>query len=131
MKVLALVCVMGTLVACSRAAAPGAPQHKLATVSSRTLAHDDPETRHPPHFFEIPIGFVGALTAGAEPGPEHPAGTVFFDGRPPGSAGITLAEWDLASGKPVRRVILPLDGQGHSLLANGVGTRTLWPATAR
>lgn len=121
MRLLAFVLLVALVIACSRGAAPGhAAQHKVASVSSRALAHDPPRMADPPHSFDIPVGFGGALTAGAEPSPEHPAGTVFFDGI--GSAGVTLAEWDLASGTPVRRVVLPLDKQGHSVLANGGGS---------
>ncbi len=123
MRILMLM-LAATLPACSRADAGATDQrHKIADVRAREPAHDAHELQGPPHAFAIPIGFGGALTPGAEPSADHPAGTVYFDGVAPGSRGVTLAEWDLASGKAIRRTMLPLDRDDHAaVLANAAGS---------
>jgi hypothetical protein len=61
------------------------------------------------------------MVPGAQPSPEHPAGTVFLVGIPPGAAGLAIGEWELVSGKAIRRAVLPVTTTGGSMLANQGG----------
>ncbi len=112
MRTLALM-LAASLAACSRAGGGAADRrHKSADMPSRELARDESpatEPRVPRHVSALPSGFGGEMTAGAEPSSEHLAGTIYLMGIPPGSRGVTIAEWDLASGKALRRAVLPLD----------------------
>jgi hypothetical protein len=62
------------------------------------------------------------MTPGEEPSPEHSAGTVYMLGGPVGAPTVTVAEWDLASGKAFRREVLPQAPEDeHWVIANEGG----------
>jgi len=117
MRIIALA-LTGLLAACSRADADAlGERHKTPDTHLRALAEEkpvSPEAQEPSHVFAMPSGFGFDMTPGAEPNPDHPSGTIYLLGAPPGAAGLTIGEWDLASGKAIRRAVLPVPTKGLS-----------------
>jgi hypothetical protein len=127
MKVLALT-LAALLAACSGAEADAVLQrHKTPDARLRRLAEEtqapSAEARDPSHVFALPNGFGFEMAPGEEPSPEHASGTVYLLGTPAGAAGLTIGEWELASGKAIRRTVLPVPTDGRSpVLVNQGGT---------
>jgi len=113
------------LSACSRAESAAAERHKGASVRVHSLAHDEEtepqDERDPAHVFPLPKYF-SHMTPGEDPSPEHAAGTVYLLAGPAGASTVTIAEWDLASGKAVHRAVLPqVSEYEHNVIANEGG----------
>jgi hypothetical protein len=102
--------LLAAIAACAPAESVTAGRHKEATVRVRALAHEvspADDDGDPPHEFPLPDDFGYSMTPGEEPTPAHAAGTVYMLAGPAGAPSLTIAQWDLATGKAVHRAVLP------------------------
>jgi len=117
--------LLAALIGCSRADSVAAERYKHPSARVHTLARDVEtklqDERDPAHVFPLPKSF-GYMTPGEDPSPEHPGGTVYMLAGPAGVSAVTIAEWDLASGKAIHRAMLPqASDYPHNVVAHEGG----------